>query len=163
MRDPLGEEAREHAEARADLEHDVVGRELGEPLDHAEDVLVDQEVLAERLPRDDGHSAEDGGRVRVDLRRQRVGSTPRASASARQVCIDVRRLVAAAAHRLGSEIRAVGLGQQPVGGHPPRRGAQLVRVLVGDVAGERDVPAVLEARARAAPATRSSAGSTAPP
>ena len=51
MRDALGEEAREHAEPGPDLEHDVVSIELGEPLDHAQDVLVDQEVLAERLLR----------------------------------------------------------------------------------------------------------------
>ncbi len=37
----------EHAEATADLEHDVLRRELGGALDHAEDVRVDQEVLAE--------------------------------------------------------------------------------------------------------------------
>ena len=35
---PLGEHAGEDAEARADLEHDVVAAERGEPLDHAEDV-----------------------------------------------------------------------------------------------------------------------------
>ena len=37
----------EHAEAAADLEHDVVGVELGGALDDAEDVRVDEEVLAE--------------------------------------------------------------------------------------------------------------------
>src|SRR4029079_11841128 len=40
------------------LEHDVVAFELGEPADHAEDVLVDEEVLTERLPRCDGHDGE---------------------------------------------------------------------------------------------------------
>ena len=50
-RDALGEVAGEDAEARPDLEHDVVRVELGEAADHAEDVLVDEEVLAELLLR----------------------------------------------------------------------------------------------------------------
>ena len=50
-RDALGEVAGEDAEARADLEDDVGGVELGEPADDAEDVLVDEEVLAELLLR----------------------------------------------------------------------------------------------------------------
>src|SRR5207253_645450 len=54
--DTLGEVAREDAAARADLEHDVVRPQLGEPADHAEDVLVDEEVLAERLLGRDAHS-----------------------------------------------------------------------------------------------------------
>ena len=35
------------ARPAADLEHDVVVGQLGEPFDHAEDVAVDEEVLAE--------------------------------------------------------------------------------------------------------------------
>ena len=38
---------REHARAAADLEHHIIGRELGQPLDHVQDVAVDQEVLTE--------------------------------------------------------------------------------------------------------------------
>ena len=56
VRDALGEVAREDAEAGADLEHDVVRAEVGETADHAEDVLVDEEVLAELLLRRDPHS-----------------------------------------------------------------------------------------------------------
>ena len=52
----------------ADLEHDVAGLELGEAPDDAEDVLVDQEVLAERLLRDDVHSPNAAVGVGVDLR-----------------------------------------------------------------------------------------------
>ena len=37
----------EHAQPAADLEHHVGRTELGGPADHAEDVVVDQEVLAE--------------------------------------------------------------------------------------------------------------------
>src|SRR5205814_6812531 len=51
----LREVAREYAEAGADLEDDVVGLELGQAADHAEDVLVDEEVLAEALLRRDVH------------------------------------------------------------------------------------------------------------
>ena len=47
VRDALGEVLREHAQAAADLEHHVLRRELGRAVDHAEDVRVDQEVLAE--------------------------------------------------------------------------------------------------------------------
>ncbi len=49
--DALGQVAREDAEPGTDLEHDVVGVQVGEPTDHAENVLVDQEVLAELLLR----------------------------------------------------------------------------------------------------------------
>ena len=39
--------AGEHSQAGADLEHDVSRGELGEPADHPEEVLVDEEMLAE--------------------------------------------------------------------------------------------------------------------
>ena len=51
--DTLGEEPGQHAEPRADLEHDIGLIQAGEPFDHAQDVLVDQEVLPQRLLR--GH------------------------------------------------------------------------------------------------------------
>ena len=44
---PRGEVLAEHAEAAADLEHDVVGLQLRGARDDLEDVRVDQEVLAE--------------------------------------------------------------------------------------------------------------------
>ena len=56
MAQSLGQVTREHAEPWADLEHDIVLAELGEPLDHAQDVVVDQEVLPERLARPDAHN-----------------------------------------------------------------------------------------------------------
>ena len=88
VRDALGEVAREHAEPGADLEHDVVRLELGEPADHAEDVLVDEEVLAELLLRRRRSSGKPkhSAALRVDLRaRARSGSSPRACASAASV------------------------------------------------------------------------------
>src|SRR5215218_4471818 len=42
-----GEVLAQHAQTAADLEHDVRSVELGGALDHAEDVRVDEEVLAE--------------------------------------------------------------------------------------------------------------------
>jgi hypothetical protein len=56
VRDALGEEAGQHAEPRPDLEHDVRALERGEALDHAQDVVVDEEVLAERFLRRHLHS-----------------------------------------------------------------------------------------------------------
>ena len=46
-RDALGEVLAEHAEAAADLQHDVVGLQVRGAGDDVEDVRVDQEVLAE--------------------------------------------------------------------------------------------------------------------
>ena len=95
VRDALGEEARQHAEPGPDLEHDVGGVELGEPLDHAEDVLVDQEVLAEALARRDASQAEDLVALRVDLRLE-LGRVDAARLGERGERVhDVRRLVRA--------------------------------------------------------------------
>ena len=41
---PLGQ----HSLPTSDLEHDVAGAELGEALDHVEDVAVNEEVLTQR-------------------------------------------------------------------------------------------------------------------
>ena len=53
VRRALGEVLAEHAEAAADLQHDVVGLEFGEPPDHVEDVRVDEKVLPELAVRPD--------------------------------------------------------------------------------------------------------------
>ena len=47
VRAALGEARRERAHAGADLERHVVGAQRREPLDHAEQVVVHEEVLAE--------------------------------------------------------------------------------------------------------------------
>ena len=139
--DPLGEKAGQDAEPRPDLEHDVGAVELGEPLDHAEDVLVDQEVLAERLPRRDAHSPKTASAFASIWPRIAVVVQLREKI----VCVDdVGRLVALASDGLRREVRAVGLGEQPVGGDLAGGGSQVVGVLVGDVPGERDVPAAFE-------------------
>ena len=137
-----------------------LGAELGEPADHAEDVLVDEEVLAELAS-----SARDAhGRPKAAVAfasicaRELVRVLAARRRRARRAC--ARRTPA----RSGGRARAAARGT----GSRSRRGcrsagtcargvAQLVRVRVGDVAGERDVPAALERRSGAAPATRSSA------
>ena len=87
VRDALGEVPREDAEPGADLEHDVVGVELGEPADHAEDVLVDEEVLAERLLRRDAHGSRRRRSAFASIcAASSAASSPRASASAASVC-----------------------------------------------------------------------------
>jgi hypothetical protein len=53
-----GEPARENSQTRPDLEHHVFGTELGKTLDHGEDVLVGEEVLAQLLLRTDGHGRQ---------------------------------------------------------------------------------------------------------
>ena len=59
---------------------------------------------------------------------------------------DVGRLVRAPADGLRREVRAVRLGEQPVGGHLSRRDPQVRGLAVGHVARERDVVAALERR-----------------
>ena len=87
-RDPVGEIHGEHAEPRPDLEHDVIGVELGEPSDDAEDVLVDEEVLAELLLRQDVHDGrpKHSAALRSVCRSSAFTSSPRARASAASVC-----------------------------------------------------------------------------
>ena len=61
----FGEVLGEHAEAAADLEHDVVLGQLGGAADHVEDVRVDEEVLAEVAVRADAELAHPpDGRLR---------------------------------------------------------------------------------------------------
>src|SRR4051812_6147580 len=87
----VGEHAREDAESRADLEHDVLSVELREPRDDAEDVVVDEEVLTERLLRRDTHGSVGTGRPNASVafasicRSSAPTSSPRVSASTASV------------------------------------------------------------------------------
>ena len=54
-------------------------------------------------------------------------------------------LVALAPDRLGGEVGSVGLHQQPLLGHPPGCVGEIGGALVGDVAGEGDPVAAIEA------------------
>src|SRR5262249_58564005 len=84
-RDAVGEEAREDPAAGADLEHDVVRGELGEPLDHPQDVLVDQEVLPEFFLRARVHRPKQRAAFASICAASSPGSALRACASAATV------------------------------------------------------------------------------
>ena len=84
---PVCEVLGEDAEARADLQHDVLLPELGEPADHAEDVLVDEEVLPKLLLRADAHESANAADAFASIRRpSSSASSARVSASAAIVC-----------------------------------------------------------------------------
>ena len=67
----VGEHRRHHAEPGPDLDHDVVGLELGQAERDADEVVVDQEVLAEPRVR---HDPELGEPRQRDLAGRRHGS-----------------------------------------------------------------------------------------
>ena len=115
-----------------------------------EHVLVDEEVLAERLLRRHRRvtppEAERRVGVGVDLRSSSSAPTPRTPASTRAVWAmnagSLRCPRTACGARYGLSVSA----SSRSAGHPARRLAQLVGLRVGDVARERDVPAALERR-----------------
>ena len=86
-RDTVGEIASEHAEPGADLQHDVLGPQTGQAADDAEDVLVDEEMLAELPVRDDStHGREKAAVALASMRAaSSFASSPRAAASASTV------------------------------------------------------------------------------
>src|ERR671935_234255 len=86
-RDAVGEIGGQDPEPRTDLEHDVLRRELREAADHAEDVLVDEEVLPELLLGErEPHESEKAAAAFASSRAaSSAGSSPRASASATTV------------------------------------------------------------------------------
>ena len=85
---PVGEVRREDAQARTDLQHGVVRVELGEAADHAEDVLVHEEVLSELAVWSDRepHGSENAAAALASMRAPRsAASTPRTLASSSTV------------------------------------------------------------------------------
>ena len=83
VRRALGEVLRQHAEAAADLEHDVVGAQLRRPRDHAEQVRVDQEVLPQVAH---GADAEGLQAAQARLRRELAHQPNRRAAFASTAC-----------------------------------------------------------------------------
>ncbi len=163
-RDALCEVAREDAESGADLEHDVARVERGEPFDHAEDVLVDEEVLAELLLRRDVHAGARSTRPRCGRSavRARAGRR-RAPARARRACASTyagslrcprtgcgARYGASVSARIRSAGTCVAASRRSTAFGNDR------------VAGERDVPAALERSREHRAATRSSGGRRGP-
>ena len=144
VRHALGEVRGEDAEAGTDLEHDVVRPELGEPADHAEDVLVGQEVLAEPLLGADHARPNAAVAFASSCAASAMGSSPRASASTATVWTTL-------AGSFGRPRRGCGLryglsvsARRRVGRDAARGLPQLFGLRVRDVAGERDVIAALE-------------------
>ena len=161
VRAARGEVLAEDAEAAADLQHDVVGAQRGGALDDAEDVRVHEEVLAQVAPR--AH-AELAHAAQARLGREVAGHHDSSSAAVRWTAAsklrvvdaaalgdeargvrDERRLVALLAHDLRREVGRVGLDEQPVLGHALGGRGEVGRLGVGDVAGERDPPALGQA------------------
>ena len=131
----LGEARRQRADARADLERDVPGPERREPLDDAEHVVVDEEVLpqlaigpqaelgqaGERdLTRRAHSQREDARGVRLDLLAELAGVDAAQLGDRAQRLEHVVRAVRLAAVGHGREVGAVGLEQQQLGRHAPR-------------------------------------------
>ena len=115
VRHVLAEVAREHAEARPDLEDDVVRLELGQAPDHTQDVRVDEEMLAEALPRNDAHSPNTRAALASICARELVRArAPQLGERVVRVTHE-RGLVSPASDRLRCEIRTVGLGEEQVG------------------------------------------------
>ena len=92
-----GEVLGQHAEAAADLEHDVLRAELRRPVDDAEDVRVDEEVLAEVALGPDvelgepaqtrlGHHRSSAAAVASTAASSSSYAMPRRSATNRAVC-----------------------------------------------------------------------------
>ena len=127
-RDSLGEVVGQNPQAGPDLEHDVVSVELGEAADDAEDVVVDEEVLAEvAVGRDrKPHGSENAAAAfAVDPRTElgRVVAAGLGELVDREH--DVRGLVRPAAAGLRREVGAVRLGEDPLGRNLRRRGSQI--------------------------------------
>ena len=103
-------------------------------------------MLAELLLRDDRHSPNAAAALASICASSAAEVFAAGLGEGRERVHDEGRLVAAPAHGLRSEVRAVGLGQQPVARDAAGGLAQLGGLRIGDVPGERHVPAALERR-----------------
>ena len=124
------------------------GVELREPPDHAEDVVVDEEVLAELAVGSDGelHGSANAADALASMLRPALPRPRRGPRELLDCEDDVRGLVGPAAPGLRREVWAVRLGEDPLRRDLGCRGSQVARLRVRDVAGERDVVAPLEDR-----------------
>ena len=143
-RDALGEIARQDSLPGPISSTTSSGVELREAFDDAEDVRVDEEVLAVTSSSLEPAHSPKHARVRVDLPLELGRILAPRLRERRERVDDVCRLVRPAAHRLRREVRRVGLGEDPVGRDLGRGEAEVDRLREARVAGERDVPAALE-------------------
>ena len=148
MPDAVGEVRGQNAETGPDLERHVGGVELGQPADHAEDVLVHEEVLAEIAVRRDGPASHGRANAALAFTAMRAASSsassPRASASAATVWTTFAGSFGRPRSGWGEEVGAVGLGEDAVGRDVRGALTQVGRLRIRDVPGKRDVVAALE-------------------
>ena len=76
----------QHSLAAPDLEHDVAWTQLGEALDHVEDVAVDEEVLTERARPARSYHPNTAAALRSTAASSSSYATRRSTASAWAVC-----------------------------------------------------------------------------
>ena len=139
------------------------GVELGEPGDDAEDVVVDEEVLAERLPGRRG--AHGGGQAECHARVARRSAprasrrtTPRASARTASVWSTLAGSFRLPRSGCGARYGLSVSARIRSAGTAAAASRSAAAFGIGHVAGERDVVAALERAGRAAPGPRSSGG-----
>src|SRR5207247_9686215 len=86
LEDAVGQVDGQGAEPGADLEHYVLAGQLRKTADHAEDVLVDEEVLTQLALREGGHCSPKTAAAFASICRARSSrSSPRIAASADSV------------------------------------------------------------------------------
>ena len=149
---PRGESLRQHPVSPTDLEHDVVTRDVGEPLDDVEDVGVDEEVLAE-LARAGGLAARARTGARsahhpnaapaapsID-RSSAAYSTRRSTASAIAVATTLAGLFGLPRTTCGERYGASVSTSRRSAGTFNAAVPQCLSLRVRDVAGEREQPA----------------------
>ena len=164
----------QHPEPGADLQHDVARADARLAHGQVDQVLVEQEVLAElgvgaqavgrQQPHDAdparraaGSPGEDAGGVSVVSSSRASSVTPRSAGDEPQRVGDVGRAVGAPAARHRREVGAVGLHEQAARRAPSRAAAwRSVGLRVGHLAGEAEQVAALRDLRRGAPGARSS-------
>ena len=145
------------AEAAADLEHDVVRRQLGSAGDDAQQIVVDQEVLAELaigvnvVPAQAARLACRGSRlttredppgVVLDLVSSSPYPTPRSSATQRAVCVTLAGSLALPRTGCGAR-KGASVSTSSSSAGRARAAVWSSVAWIGDVAGERAEVAVL--------------------
>ena len=76
----------ENAQSAPDLDHHIVRRELGQALNHIEDVAVDEEVLTELADAPSAHHPNTLAALRSTAPSSSAYDAPRSAATARAVC-----------------------------------------------------------------------------
>ena len=151
----------QRSDAGADLEHDVLRPQVGEPIDHLEQVVVEQEVLPELAVRPQAvlrepaerplpqllhqtGSANAASALSTTARASSSGSTPRSPAMKRSVSSTIAGRHGRPRCGTGRQVRRVGLDEQALDRDAPGGLLQRRRARVRDVAREARPPAALD-------------------